>query len=787
MAEVLDENAWPATTPQLASGTRLDQYEILDLLGAGGLGMVYRARDTRLKRTVAVKVLKSEVVDDRARQRLMREAEITSSTGHPNVVAIYNVGSCDSVDYIAMELVTGRTLRDVIANGERELMSALRIAVQMADALAALHAAGIVHRDIKPTHVIVTESGLVKVLDFGLAKTGSAHPLAGAASEASHDRTDARVIRGTFAYMSPEQAQGKPVDARSDIFAFGSVLYELLSGQRAFAGESATVVLAAVQRAEPAPLAGLVPGVPRDIEIVVNRCLAKDPRQRWHSITDVKLLIEDVLEQSRSHGGHETASRSTTSAGEAATQSSPSIAVLPLYDVSPQRDQEYFCEGMAEELINALSALDGLRVAARSSTTGYKGQGYDLRRVGEQLGVETLLEGSVRKAGNRLRITTQLVNVADGYHLWSERYDRELDDVFAVQEDIARRIVEKLKLRLGAEPQRSLVRRQTTNIEAYNLYLQGRYFWSRRYAGFLQRAIESFEKAIASDPAYALAHGGLAEAFSLLGVYAILPPRVAIAKAKPCADRAIALDPNSSEPHQSLALVRWYFDWDFPGALREYETALRLTPTSGVTYGLYGILLADIGRPDEAVAAITKARELEPVSALVGFYTAATLAITRPLEQALAECDRVLELDPGFTPVLWVRATVLSHLSRHDAAIETAEQAIVHSRRQSFFVSCAACCYAAAGRRPEAEQLLQELNRLREQQYVSPLCLAEIATAMGNVDEAFRWLEEAMTERTPFLVALGVSPAYDGLRHDPRMPALLKRIGLEGVRAVERR
>lgn len=784
MSEVLNENVWPAAAPQLPSGTRLDQYEVLDLLGIGGLGAVYRARDTRLKRIVAVKVLKSETVDERARQRLLREAEIASSAGHPNVVAIYNVGSCAGIDYIAMELVTGRTLRDVIEKGEREIVAALKIAVQVADALAALHAAGIVHRDIKPTNVVVTDSGLVKVLDFGLAKT---NPLANPTSETSHDRSEAPVIMGTFAYMSPEQAQGKPVDPRSDVFAFGSLLYELVAGQRAFAGDSAVVVLSAVQRAEPVPLAELVPGVAREIEVVVNRCLQKDPRRRWHSIADVKLMLEDILERLRSQGSPEDSPlRPGAAADETAAAPTASIAVLPLFDVSPQRDQEYFCEGMAEELINALSTLDGVRVAARSSTSRYKGQGYDLRRVGEQLGVKTVLEGSVRKAGNRLRITTQLVNVADGYHLWSERYDRELDDVFSVQEDIAQRIVEKLKLRLGAEPPRSLVKRPTTSVEAYNLYLQGRYYWSRRYAGFLQRAIDSFEQAIAHDPAYALAHAGLAEAFSLLGVYAILPPAVAIARAKPSADRAIALDPHSAEPHQTLALVRWYFDWDFMTALREYETALRLMPTSGVTHGLYGILLADMGRPKEAVAAVTKARDLEPVSALVGFYAAATLAITRPLAEAVSECDRVLELDPGFSPVLWVKSTVLSHLSRHEAAIDAAEHAVALSRRQGFFLSCAACCYAAAGRRDEAEELLRELLALRERQYVSPLCLAEVATAMGNVDDAFNWLEEAMTERTPFLVSLGVSPAYDGLRHDGRLPGLLKRIGLEGVMPVSR-
>jgi serine/threonine protein kinase/tetratricopeptide (TPR) repeat protein len=765
----------------LRSGTRLGQYKVLEVLGTGGLGVVYRAQDTRLKRVVAVKVLKRETVEDRTRQRLLREARIASAFTHPNIVAIYNVGSSDGIDYIAMELVAGRTLRDLIQEGARDIDATLAIAVQIADALSALHDASIVHRDIKPTNVVVTEAGLVKVLDFGLAKTSQPVPRG---ARSSDDHTADGVMAGTYAYMSPEQAQGKPVDARSDTFAFGALLYELFSGQRAFPGDNGLAVLSAVQHSEPVPLKEVAPDTPLELRALIDRCLRKDPRKRWQSIADVKLLLGDILERLREEreaprrGAPDAPSSPATPAGDHAVAS---VAVLPFRDLSPQRDQDYFCEGMSEELINALSAVDGVRVAARSSSFRFAGPGADIRKIGAQLHVDTLLDG------NRLRVVAQLVNVRDGYHVWSDRYDRELDDVFAVQDDIARGIVDKLTVSLGTPPNRSLVKRQTDNIDAYSLYLQGRYYWSRRYAGFLQRAIDSFEQAIVRDPSYALAHAGLAEAFSLLGVYAILPPAVAIAKAKPLAERAIALDPSSAETHQAMALVRWYFDWDFDAALRVYAQALTLMPSSGVLRGLYGILLADLGCFDEAVAQITQARELEPVSALVGFYGAAALAISRPLEDAVVECERVLELDPGFVPVLWVEATALSHLSRHREAIEAAERALALSRRQGFFLACAATVYAAANERPRALELLHELRAQRAQSYVSPLCLAEVSAALGEVDDAFNWLESAFTERTPFLVALGVSPAYDSLRSDPRFPPLLRRLGLEGVRPPSRR
>jgi serine/threonine-protein kinase len=442
---------------------------------------------------------------------------------------------------------------------------------------------------------------------------------------------------------------------------------------------------------------------------------------------------------------------------------------------------------MAEELISALSALAGVRVAARSSSFQFKGHAQDIRKVGDELRVHHVLEGSIRKAGNRLRITAQLIKVSDGYHLWSGRYDRDLEDVFALQDEIARAIVGKLKVKLGKEPDRPLVKRQTDNLEAYHLYLQGQYYWSRRYAGFLQKAIDCFDQAITQDESYALAHAGLADGYCLLAVFEVLPPRTATAKAKPAAERAVLLDDGLADAHRALALVRWYLDWDFVAAEHEYRRTLALNPTSGIPHGQLGILLAYLGRFDEALAEVTRARALEPVSLLVGFYTASTFAAAGSLEEALAECRRVLDLDPGFSLGLWMKAVALSGLGRHDDALEAAERAVTCSRRQSFFLAYAACTYAGAGRRQDAEAIGQELHQRERQTYVSPMCFAEISTALGDTERAFEWLERAFDHRSPFLVTLGVNPVYDTLRQDPRFDGLLNRLGLPGARPAASR
>jgi TolB-like protein len=452
--------------------------------------------------------------------------------------------------------------------------------------------------------------------------------------------------------------------------------------------------------------------------------------------------------------------------------------VLAFSDMSAEKDQDYLCEGIAEELINALAALPGLRVAARTSSFQFKGQAHDVRRIGEQLDVQSVLEGSVRKAGKRLRITVQLINASDGYHLWSARYDRLMDDVFALQEEIARAVVETLKVRLAADAQEPLMRRHTDDLTAYHLYLQAQYYWTRRYAGFLSKAIECFGQAIARDPQYALAHAGLANAYSVLGLYGLLAPRDAFPKAGAAARRALELDDRLAEAHQAMAFVRWFFEWNWVDAEREFRQALALDPTSALTRAQLAVFLVTQGRADEGVAEAVRARTGEPLSLLVGYYTALVFLYARDYERGLEESRRIIDLDPHFALGSWVDGEILFRLRRYEEARDAAERAAALSSRPTIYLPLLGRVHAALGQRDRAQAVVDELGERSRHEYVAPLHLADIAMVLGDYDRAFDWLDRAVEDRNGFLGALAVETTYDPVRSHPRFAALLDRVGL---------
>jgi serine/threonine-protein kinase len=749
---------------------RLSHFRILGKIGEGGMGVVYRAEDEKLRRPVALKLLAPAfAADEERRRRFLREAQAAAAVRHPAIAAIYEVGEDGDAAFIAMELVEGRTLRTMLDADPPTVSEAARIVTELARGLERAHSSGVIHRDLKPDNVMIEPDGRVKILDFGLAKLLEAPGTEGDAGLSQRATRAADLTRegslvGTAAYMSPEQARGQGLDLRSDLFSLGVLFYELLTGRHPFRGVTPMDTLSAILKVRPAAASAVNPDVPPALEAVLERLLAKEPGDRLPSAS---ALVSEL----------EAAASASTPIAERGGAAQPSVAVLPFVDMSPDKDQDYFCEGIAEELIGALGRVPGLRVAARTSAFQFKGRADDVRRIGQQLNVEAVLEGSVRKAGNRLRVTAQLVSTKDGYQLWSERYDRETEDVFAIQDEIAATLVETLKIRL-ADAQAPRGRRATEDLEAYHLYLQGRYWWNKRHEGGLWKSVDFFAQAIARDPSYALAHAGLADAHSVIGYYAFLPPRAAFAKAKQAAEKALGLDDRLPEAHVSTALVRFWFDWDWAGAEQAFRRSLERNPHHVPAHIFLGQLLAAIGRVDEARGQWQAALELDPMSPLTNGIVASGLYFARHYEAGLARCRKALELDPNHIQSLWTEAFTCGQLGRFDEGIEAAERAASLSGRAPIFLGTLGLLLALAGRGDQARALVRELESRSTQEYVGPHVLASIHAGLGQKPETLDCLERAYEERNSMMMAVAAMREFDFLRGEDRFDRLLKRLNL---------
>jgi serine/threonine-protein kinase len=776
-------------------GSVISHYEVLDKLGEGGMGMVFRARDTQLGRFAALKILipaTGESPDQQA--RFIQEARAASSLNHPNIITIYEIFKSGDGDCIAMEFVRGQTLADVLSRGRMLVVDCLKVAMQIADALGAAHSIGIVHRDLKPANVMVTPEGLAKVLDFGLAKlaqgdgsldfgesdaTMSIH-LAGAA----RPHTAEGAIIGTVAYMSPEQAEGRRVDARSDIFSFGSVLYEMLTGERAFQGKSGLETLAGVLRDEPRELAQAGVDAPEELQEIVTRCLKKGPDQRFRSMTDVKNALERIYFTTRSVVMTQSSGAWQKPAPRRAT---PSIAVLPFLNLSSDKENEYFSDGLAEEIINALARVDNLRVTARTSAFAFRGAEQDVRKIGETLNVASVLEGSVRKAGNRVRISVQLIGVAEGNSLWSERFDREMTDVFEIQDEISQSIVGKLKVRLSqagsgvAQPQPAIspVKRYTENLEAYNLYLKGRYELYRMTREGLDASCRLFEEAIALDPGYALAHDGLAYSWYSLGFMGFVAPKEAMPKAKASVRRALELDETVAEAHATLGVILALYDWDWAGAERELKRSIELNGSSPVARDLYAFYyLRPAGRIEEAVSEVQNALSLDPLSILFRVHLGFLYSLQHRIEPAIAQFRKVLEMSPNYYLAHAMLGPVYAMSGRFEDALECLVKARTADADSKFVDSLEAMTLALAGRRDEARAELDAIMLRTASDYISPVSIAYVFAALGDRNAAFVHLDKAIADRDPNVLGLKSNPVFDGLRDDARYHALLRRMQL---------
>jgi len=742
------------------TGRALGRYQILEKVGLGGMGVVYRALDTHLNRTLALKVLAQETTVDHDRKtRFVREARAASALNHPNIVTIYDIGQAEGVDFIAMEYIHGQTLQERIASRDLPAHEALDYAVQIAGALSAAHSAGIIHRDIKPANIMIAgaPSGprVVKVLDFGIAKLAEA---TAPSPDSLTNLTAKGIIMGTAAYMSPEQAEGRPVDARSDVFSFGAVLYEMFSGRRAFEKSSSLSTLAAVLHEDPKPLSGVSP----ELEKVVLRCLRKDPNLRYQRTVELKQALDSCLHMIQ---------------GSAAALKS--VAVLPFVNLSPDKDNEYFSEGLAEEIINVLTKLPGLQVTARTSAFAAWARELDIREIGSKLNVEYILEGSVRRAGPRARITAQLINVASGYHLWSERYDREMTDVFAIQDDIAHAIVDTLRVRLAKD--RPLVKRHTGNPEAYTQYFRGRHYQEKRTPEGYARAKECFERALAEDSRFAPAYLGLAEFYWQNALYGFQYPRTALAKAKEATIRALDIDDALAEGHATLGALLGIAEFDWKGADRAFSRALELDPNSPFVFYRHGsFYLWPLGRPDEAIAALERTLSFDPLSFGTHWVLGYFIYCMRQYDRAIKHLLAVIEIEPAFYFTYGIMGMVHLQNGRPEEALAVVEKSSAVGAENPLTTGIRAYIFGRAGKPDEARKLIKLLEQRAELGYVPAKSLMFAMAGLDEWDQALEWARRAVEdERDPMTVMnLLMEPLFDPVRTDPRYLALLRSANL---------
>ncbi len=739
----------------IAPGSRLGQYEIVSLIGAGGMGEVYKAQDTRLKRPVARKLLPPELTrDETAKQRFLQEAQAASALDHPNICTIHEINETpDGQLYLIMAYYEGETLKETIERGPLPITDAIDAAVQVGQGLAKAHEAGITHRDIKPANLMLTADGTVKILDFGLAKLAGVEGI-----------TQTGIALGTVAYMSPEQLRGEEVDPRSDIWSLGVVLFELVAGERPFKGEQLQAVSVGILQGQPAPLTGSRTGVPLELERVVNRALAKPVADRYQTVADLLSELRTVT-RARDSGA-------TAAAG--AEKTVPSIAVLPFSDMSPQRDQEYFCEGIAEEIINALTGGDTLRVAARTSSFQAKAKGLDIAEVGARLKVDTVLQGSLRKAGDQLRITAQLVNVADGYQMWSERFDRRMDDVFAVQDEIARAIGARLSVTLTPQAGGTMLAPPTSNLDAYNAFLKGRFLMAKSN---FPAAVEQFEQALRLDPEYAAAHAGLAEATVYLGDLGFIDPTGAAVRARKAAERALELDPRLTQAVVTLAWIAMSFDWDWASAERHFTRALAMDAGLADAHCRYGFFLSGVwGRFDDGVAEAERAVELDPMDSRAHHWRGVVLYMAGRSDDAIPRLRQALDLEPDNWLARMFLGMALRLTSRPQEALDAARRAVKDGGRHPWALAAMGLTCAAAGDLPQAVALHDELTARSRSEHGAPVLHAALCVALGKLDRAVELLERAYDTRDAWCMFLSTIRYFDAVRSDPRFQALLRRM-----------
>ncbi len=771
-------------------GKTVSHFSILEKVAAGGMGVVYKARDEKLERNVALKFVADHLSKDPAAiGRFLREARAVSALNHPNVCTIYEVDEFENSFFLALEFLDGESLEQYMSHQTLGIGEILDIGIQVADGLSAAHAKGVIHRDIKPSNIFVTTGHVIKILDFGLSKlTSESEALTRSPSEGAHDHNDALSsttgIVGTVSYMSPEQAQGDELDPRTDLFSLGAVLYEMASGRKAFSGSTPAHILTAVLRSRPKPIKASDRSFPVELEHAIDKALQKSRALRYQSALELAADLRRIKANiNRAKAGPEVDQEEESPAGAPAVprarrrKNISSLAVLPFGNEVSDMDAEYLSEGITDSIINALSQFPGISVMARSMVFRYK-NATEPQRVGRDLNVGAVLTGRVVQRGERLMVSAELVDVADGRHLWGSRYNTRFSEIFAVQEEISNHISSELRLHLSPQEKEKLRRSQTQDAAAYQLYLKGRYHWNKRTTDGVKKAIRYFQQAIDQDPGYALAYAGLGDCFALFGGYRALSPREAFPMARAAAMKALEIDDRVAEAHNTLAIASLFYDWNWSGAEEEFKRAIHLSPKYATAHQWYTIFLVSMGRPDEGLASIRRAHELDMLSLPINTHLGWAFYFLRQFDEAITQLLATLELDPNYILAHFALGQAYAQRGKYAEAIAELQTAADLSARLPPILSALGYVYALSGEIAKAREVIAELADASSKKYVSAYDFALVNIGLGEKNLAFDFLASAVKERCVWLIFLNTEPALDSLRSEPRFRDLIQAVGL---------
>jgi eukaryotic-like serine/threonine-protein kinase len=778
-------------------GQTLSHYCVLEKIGSGGMGIVYRAHDQRLDRDVALKILKpGSLIDEAARKRFHKEALTFSKLSHTNIAHVYDFDSVDGTDFLVMEYVAGVSLAQKIAAGPMAEDEVIQLALQIAQSLQAAHEQGIIHRDLKPGNIMVTPRGEVKLLDFGLAKLFKA-----SASALTESLSDVRELSGTLPYMAPEHLQGFPTDIRSDIWSAGVVIYEMTAGQRPFSETQPARLIETILHSSPHPPAALS----AELRRITSKCLEKDPKNRYQAAQD---LFSDLqrLQISGSTAWVWTVERVRSSrrkflAISAAAflvlllgrlfgywtwlfggwGSSPirSLAVLPLENLSKDPDQTYFAEGMTDALISEMSKVGALRVISRTSVMQYKGTSKTIPQIAQDLKVDAILEGSVLRIGNEVRITTELVDARHDRTLWGKNYEGDLSDVLSLQSDVAQAVVREIKITLTPEEKVVLAKSQKVAPEVYDTYLRGQFYLGERTPESLQKAVGHFERAVNLDPNYALGYAGLADGYGLLGLYDVYPVKEIIPKAKAAALKAIQLDDTLAEAYTPLAWITWSFDWDWDGAEKFYKRAIQLSPNYASAHQFYALYLASMGRRTESLSEIKRAQSQDPLSPIINSNVAWCYYLARDYQSAIQQLRATLDLHPDFAVAHEYLGQAYAEQGKTNEALAEFEKLLGMAPTQPAGKSFLAYAYGRSGNSAQALLTIKDLESRSQHKPVPAYYFAIAYAGLDDQAAVLRWLQKSHEERDGHLVNLKVHPVFDRLHHNPQFAELLRRMNLD--------